>query len=288
MLAKMKQRLLDVFGTSLSEKIFTEVEKEIKAEKHFERLQSAAFKTLANTKHLPLLRDSYISFMTERYGDDFDGVSAMAPFPTYSEDTYSKLFSTDGHNQQKGKGIKRKRATTIALKDCQSAKSALRTSVRIFEHAKQAQEEARNVEPPRAPMTKTKKTFWSPRQGRCPHCRKRAEVSKLPTKNNRLTCKHKKCGISTAVKKWLCIYFSQTRHTDIEFDSCYCYAKALLNKGNTILMCPEKCKGWKRLGDVRHTKWLCQMCGHENCIRKWRCYKCKKSSYECTCKKPDS
>ena len=288
MLAKMKQRLLDVFGTSLSEKIFTEVEKEIKAEKHFERLQSAAFKTLANTKHLPLLRDSYISFMTERYGDDFDGVSAMAPFPTYSEDTYSKLFSTDGHNQQKGKGIKRKRATTIALKDCQSAKSALRTSVRIFEHAKQAQEEARNVEPPRAPMTKTKKTFCSPRQGRCPLCRKRADVSKLPETRNRLTCKQKKCGISTAVKKWLCINCSAYYQTDIEFDSCFCYAKALLNKGKIILMCPEKCKGWRRLGDVTQTKMLCQKCGHWNSIRKWQCYKCKESSYECTCKKPDS
>ena len=133
-----------------------------------------------------------------------------------------------------------------------------------------------------------KKTFCSPRQGRCPHCRKRADVSKLPTNNNRLTCKHKKCGISTAVKKWLCIYCSQNRHTDIEFDSCYCYAKALLNKGNTILMCPEKCKGWKRLKDVTYTKMLCQMCGHWNRIRKWRCYKCKESSYECTCKKPDS
>ena len=101
MLAKMKQRLLDVFGTSLSEKLFTEVEKEIKAEKHFERLQSAAFKTLANTKHLPLLRDSYISFMTERYGDDFDGVSAMAPFPTYQKTRIASYFQpTDTTNKK--------------------------------------------------------------------------------------------------------------------------------------------------------------------------------------------
>ena len=157
MLAKMKQRLFDVFGTSLSEKLFAEVEKEIKAEKHFERLQNKAFKALSHTEQLPLLRDSYISFMTERYGDDFDGFSAMAPFPTYSKDTYSKLFSPDGHNQQKGRGVKRQRATTSALKDCQSAKSALRTSVKIFEHAKHTQKAEHNVELPTAPMTKTKR-----------------------------------------------------------------------------------------------------------------------------------
>ena len=34
-----------------------------------------------------------------------------------------------------------------------------------------------------------KKTFCSPRLGRCPHCRKRADVSKLPENKNRLTCK---------------------------------------------------------------------------------------------------
>ena len=234
-----------------------------------------------------------------------------------------------------------------------------------------------------------KKTFCSPRLGRCPHCRKRTNVSKLTEKQNRFKCKHKKCGKATAMKKWLCVNCSRTRKTDIEFDSCYCYAKSLLEKGSTILTCPEKCVGWKRLEDVSKmfrslstkcsccakesltedwfcnscstrktevkfaecncyanlqdfleakkstvsrrqgekskshnivlscprksckktrqfekselakvimkkvnqtadTRLMCQMCGNRNCIWKWRCYKCKKSSYKCTCKKPDS
>ena len=239
-----------------------------------------------------------------------------------------------------------------------------------------------------------KKTFCSPRLGRCPHCRKRADVSTLPENQNRFKCKHKKCGKATAIKKWLCVNCSRTRKTDIEFDSCYCYAKSLLEKGSTILTCPEKCNGWKRYEDVdlpcirredvqlstkcsscakdsltkdwfctscstqktevkfqecncyanvqdfleakkstvsrrrcekskshnimlacprkscrktkqfekselakvimkkvnetSDTRVMCQVCGNRNCIWKWRCYKCKKSSYKCTCKKPDS
>ena len=56
-----------------------------------------------------------------------------------------------------------------------------------------------------------KKTFCSPRLGRCPHCRKRTNVSKLTEKQNRFKCKHKKCGKATAMKKWLCVKCSRTR-----------------------------------------------------------------------------
>ena len=56
-----------------------------------------------------------------------------------------------------------------------------------------------------------KKTFCSPRLGRCPHCRKRTDVSKITEKQNRFKCKHKKCGKATAMKKWLCVKCSRTR-----------------------------------------------------------------------------
>ena len=60
------------------------------------------------------------------------------------------------------------------------------------------------------------KTSCSKRLGRCPHCRKRTDVSKIPETRNRLTCQRKKCGKTTAMKKWLCVNCSRTRKTDIE------------------------------------------------------------------------
>ena len=44
----------------------------------------------------------------------------------------------------------------------------------------------------------------------------------------------------------------------------------------------------KKDNQTADTRLMCKMCGNRNCIWKWRCYKCKKSSYKCTCKKPDS
>ena len=44
----------------------------------------------------------------------------------------------------------------------------------------------------------------------------------------------------------------------------------------------------KKVNQTVDTRLMCQVCGNRNCIWKWRCYKCKNSSYKCTCKKPDS
>ena len=96
-----------------------------------------------------------------------------------------------------------------------------------------------------------KKTFCSPRLGRCPHCRKRTDVSKIPETRRSLRCQQKKCGKSTAMKKWLCVNCSRTRDTDIEFDNCWCFARSLVKKGNTVLTCPQKeCHGWKQFDNI--------------------------------------
>ena len=143
-----------------------------------------------------------------------------------------------------------------------------------------------------------KKTFCGPRLGRCPHCRKRTDVSKIPEARNRLTCKQKKCGKTTAMKKWLCVNCSRTRSTDIEFDSCLCFARTLVQKGDTVLTCPQtKCNGWRRFDTIdlpdcrREAKTVrtkCDYCNKSSLAKDWFCSSCCKKKKgvtfaECTC-----
>ncbi len=143
-----------------------------------------------------------------------------------------------------------------------------------------------------------KNTFCSKRLGRCPHCRKRMDVSKIPEIRNRLKCQRKICGKTTTMKKWLCVNCSRTKGRDIEFDNCWCWARSLVQKGETILACPQKgCNGWKRfeaidLPDCRHRpkklRARCDSCRRSTSTKDWICNSCSKGKTEikfeeCSC-----
>ena len=63
--------------------------------------------------------------------------------------------------------------------------------------------EVKEVSQPKPSDLESKKTFCSKRLGRCPHCRKRMDVSKIPEIRNRLQCQRKTCGKITT-KQTLC------------------------------------------------------------------------------------
>ena len=143
-----------------------------------------------------------------------------------------------------------------------------------------------------------KKTFCSKRLGRCPHCRKRMDVSKIPEIRNRLQCQRKTCGKITTMKKWFCFNCSRTKGKDIEFDNCWCYARSLVQKGDTVLACPQRgCNGWKRfeaidLPDCRHRpkklRARCDSCRRSTSTKDWICNSCGKGKTEikfeeCSC-----
>ena len=142
------------------------------------------------------------------------------------------------------------------------------------------------------------KTSCSKRLGRCPHCRKRTDVSKIPETRRSLRCQQKKCGKSTAMKKWLCVNCSRTRDTDIEFDNCWCFARSLVKKGNTVLTCPQKeCHGWKQFDNIdlldcrkkpKTVRTKCDYCKESSFTQNWFCNSCGKGKTEvkfaeCTC-----
>jgi len=131
MLAKIKHTMLQRLGDALSTRVIDEVEKEIKAEKQFEKLKSEASKNLSSAEKLAWLRDEYVTFMTSRYGDDFDNASCIVPFPSHS----AEEAATKKTDEADVRPAKRQRAVLRETERCRAAEAELRTSASILQCA---------------------------------------------------------------------------------------------------------------------------------------------------------
>eukprot|EP00927_Polykrikos_kofoidii_P045739 TRINITY_DN39820_c0_g1_i1.p1 TRINITY_DN39820_c0_g1~~TRINITY_DN39820_c0_g1_i1.p1 ORF type:complete len:595 (+),score=43.77 TRINITY_DN39820_c0_g1_i1:57-1841(+) len=146
MLARMRQEMAERLGELLCKKVIKEVDREIVAEKLAMRLKHEARKHLSQTDQLSAMKEEYDSLMVSRYGDNFDSISRMVPFPTFSEESYAQMILAQqmtraqktGQNVQ-GKSSKLKHApqhraigiTTARKAPCARAKLEDRVRVAV-------------------------------------------------------------------------------------------------------------------------------------------------------------
>lgn len=163
MLAKIKQAMFRRLGDSLSNRVVVEVEKEIKAEKQFERLKAEACKSLPKAEQLSWLRDEFVTFMTSRHGDDFDSASSMVPFPSSFNGwlpfpSSSAEAAAKEADEEDARPLKRQRAVLTGIESCRAAEAGLRTSASILECARRAADDGVAAGPPGDAAPKRKNT----------------------------------------------------------------------------------------------------------------------------------